>query len=153
MAGAAAGGDAGRGGNHAALRGILRELVEVRRRGGFERREVILFLRRDVAETVEDDQRELGFGLQCQFRIKCVQIHPHSLGKPRRDAIRFIGISRPLMMILRKLNQSFVTNPWGGTRAAPALGHPPRLLLGDGLGAQPLQHLRRLRPVGEHAHD
>ncbi len=57
MAGPAAGRDAGRDGNHAALRGILRELVEVRRVRGFERREIILFLRGDVAEAVEDDER------------------------------------------------------------------------------------------------
>jgi len=72
VAGAAAGGDAGRGGNHAALRRVLGDFVEVRRRGGLERRQVILFLGSDVAQAVEDDQRELGIGFECQFGIKRV---------------------------------------------------------------------------------
>ena len=74
----AAGRDAGRDGNHAALRGILRERVEIRRGGGFERREIILFAGGDVAEAVEHDQHELGFGLERQFGIKSVQIHVKS---------------------------------------------------------------------------
>ena len=57
----AAGRDAGRDGNHAALRGILRDLVEVWRVRRFERREIILFLRRDIAKAVEDDQRRAWF--------------------------------------------------------------------------------------------
>ena len=69
MARPAAGRDAGRGGNHPALRGIPGEFVEVRRRGGLERRHVILLRRGDVAEAVEDDQRELGFGFERQFGI------------------------------------------------------------------------------------
>jgi hypothetical protein len=68
----AAGRDAGRGGNYPALRGILRDFVEVRRRGGFERREIILLRRGDVAEAIEDKQHQLGFGLERQFGIKCV---------------------------------------------------------------------------------
>ena len=53
----------------------LRERVEVRRAGGFERREVTLFTGGDVAQAVEHDERELGVGFQCQFGIECVQIH------------------------------------------------------------------------------
>ena len=66
---AAAGRDAGRDGNHAALRGILGERVEIRRRRGFERRQKILLRRGDVAEAVEDDERELGFGFEREFGI------------------------------------------------------------------------------------
>jgi hypothetical protein len=70
VAGPAAGRDAGSGGNHAALRGVLGNLVEVRRRGGLEWRQVILFLRGDVAQAVEHDECELGVGFKCQFGIK-----------------------------------------------------------------------------------
>ncbi len=63
----AAGRDAGGDGNHAALRRILRDLVEVRRCRGFKRRQVILFTRRDVAEAVKHDEHEFGLGFQCQF--------------------------------------------------------------------------------------
>ena len=70
MAGAAAGREAGRNGNHAALRGILRKLVEVGRVRGFERREIAGFLRRNVAESVENNQRVLGFGFKGQLGIK-----------------------------------------------------------------------------------
>ena len=72
VAGPAAGRDAGRSGNHAALRRVLGNLVEIRRRGGLERREIILFLRGDVAQAVEDDEREFAVGFQCQFGIKRV---------------------------------------------------------------------------------
>jgi hypothetical protein len=110
MARPAAGRDAGRDGNHAALRGIFRDLVEVGRRRGFERREIILLLRRDVAEAVEHDEHELGFGLESQFGIKRVQIHADNLlpNPPRaqcdsilrRDKIADIILSRmnPLML-------------------------------------------------------
>ncbi len=70
MARAAAGRDAGRDGNHAALRGIFRDRVEVRRVRGFQRREIMLFLGRDVAKTVKHDEDVLCFGFKCQLRVK-----------------------------------------------------------------------------------
>ena len=90
----AAGRDAGRGGNHAALRGILAQLVEVRRGGGFQRRQIKLLLRGQVAEAVEHDQHELGAsGFQCQFGIKRVQIHAPNLrpSPPQRNAIPIVA--------------------------------------------------------------
>ena len=79
MPGSAAGCDAGRSGNHAALRGILAELVEVRRGGGLQRGQVQLLFRGDVAEAVEHHQHQLGLGFQGQFGIKRVQIHAPNL--------------------------------------------------------------------------
>ena len=84
----AAGRDAGRGGNHAALRGILAQPVEVWRGGGFQRGEKILFPRGNVTEAVEHDQREFGVGFQRQFGIKRIQIHPPILQQARRSAMR-----------------------------------------------------------------
>ena len=63
MAGTAAGSDAGGDGQHAALRGVLGEGVEVGRDGGFERRHKALLAGGDVAEAVEDEEDKLGFGL------------------------------------------------------------------------------------------
>ena len=85
----AAGRDAGRNGNHAALRRVFCQRIQVRRDGGLQRREIILFLRGDVAQAVEHDQREFGFGFQCQFGIKRVQIHAGILQQARRSAMRF----------------------------------------------------------------
>ncbi len=82
----AAGRDAGRGGNHAALRGVFAQRVEVRRGRGFQRRQVKLLRGGDVAEAVEHDQREFGFGFQCQFGIKRVQIHAPDFAAKRAAA-------------------------------------------------------------------
>jgi len=71
----AAGRDAGRDRNHPALRGVFGERVEVRGRSRFQGREIILSPRRQIAETVEHNQREFCAGLQCQFRIESVQVH------------------------------------------------------------------------------
>src|SRR6266496_3027277 len=79
MSRSTAGRDAWGDGDHAALRGVFAERVEVRRRGGFERREITLFLGGQVTQTVEHDEGKLGVGFQSQFRIQRVQFHFFSL--------------------------------------------------------------------------
>src|SRR6188768_590705 len=71
----AAGGNAGRDGNYAALRRLFAERVEVRRPGRFERSKVIILLGGDVAESIHDDQYELGACLDCQVRINAIELH------------------------------------------------------------------------------
>ena len=68
-------GDARRNGNHAPLRGILRQRIHVRGGCGFERGEVALFARGHIAHAIKDDQRQLGTGFQSQFSIKSIQVH------------------------------------------------------------------------------
>ena len=75
MAGSAAGRDAGGGRNHAALGGVLGNLVQIRGNGGFKGGEVILFFGGDVAQTVENDQSHFGFNFKSQLGIKFIQIH------------------------------------------------------------------------------
>ena len=61
VARAAARGDAGRDGDHAALGADAGEGVEVRGAGGFERGEEILFRGGDVAQAVEDESAILAW--------------------------------------------------------------------------------------------
>jgi hypothetical protein len=75
VAGAAAGRDAGRDRNHAALGGIFGERVHVWSRCGFKRSEVVLVARSDVTEAVKDEKHEFGIRLQCQFGIESIKIH------------------------------------------------------------------------------
>ena len=56
MTRAAAGRDARRDRNHPSLRGVFGERVEIRSGRRFQWRHVALFLRRDVAQTIEDDE-------------------------------------------------------------------------------------------------
>jgi hypothetical protein len=53
-------------------------------------------LRRDVAEAVEHDEHELGFGLEGQFGIKRVQIHADNLlaSRRKRNAIPFCAVTK-----------------------------------------------------------
>ena len=75
MAGTAARGDAGRHRQHAALRAVLGERVQVRGDGGFQRRQVTLFARGDVAQAVQHQQDDFGFGLEGEFGVERVEIH------------------------------------------------------------------------------
>ena len=62
--------------NHPALRDPAGdEGVEVGRPGGFQGREFALFLRGDVAQTVEHEQDEFRSGLDGEFRVQVVQFH------------------------------------------------------------------------------
>ena len=67
VAGTAARRDAGRHGDHAALRGVLSNGVEVGRGGRFERRGGIRPTGGKIAEAIEHQQHEFGVGFECQF--------------------------------------------------------------------------------------
>jgi hypothetical protein len=99
MAGAAAGRDAGRDGDHAALRAAgLHERVEVRRGGGFERRHVAGGGGGDVAEAVEHDEGELRARLDGERGVEFVEFHgPVSVQKTafRRRVGQTAGIGFP----------------------------------------------------------
>src|ERR1051326_2010298 len=71
----AAGSDAGRDGDHPALSGLFRESVKVGSHCGFERGEVVLVARGEIAEAVKNEQNKLGIGFQRQFGIQSVKIH------------------------------------------------------------------------------
>ena len=67
--------DARRNRDHPSLRRVFRQRIEVGGDRRFQRREIALLARGDVAHAVEHDQRHLGGGLQSQFRIKSIQVH------------------------------------------------------------------------------
>ena len=75
MAGAAARSDAGGDRNHASLRAVPGQAVEVGGGGGFERGEIILFLGGDVAQSIEHEQCQFGICFDSQMRIKMIQVH------------------------------------------------------------------------------
>ncbi len=76
MARTAAGCDAGRHRDHAALgTAVAHERVEVGRFRGFKRRDPALGSGREVTQTVENHQGELGVCFQRQFRVELVQVH------------------------------------------------------------------------------
>jgi hypothetical protein len=67
--------DAWRNRDHPSLRRVFRQRIEVGGDRCFQRREIALLARGDVANAVDHDQRQLGGGLQGQFRIKSIQVH------------------------------------------------------------------------------
>ena len=67
--------DARRNRDHPSLRRVFGQRIQVGGDRRFERREIALLARGDVAHAVQHHQRQLGGGLQSQFRIKSIQIH------------------------------------------------------------------------------
>src|SRR5690606_27221297 len=72
VAGAAARRDAGRDGNHAALRGIPGERVKVRGACGLERGEIALVPSGQIAKAVHDEEGELGAGPDLETRVNVI---------------------------------------------------------------------------------
>jgi phosphoglucomutase len=72
---AAARGDARGDRNHPSLRRIFRQRIQVRRGRRFERGQITLLPRGDIAHAIEHQQHQLGVGLKRQFRIQCIEIH------------------------------------------------------------------------------
>ena len=62
-------------GNHPALRRVLRQGVQVRRVRSFKRGAGIRSASRDVTQSIEDDERELGVGFDEQFGVEGVEVH------------------------------------------------------------------------------
>ena len=75
MAGAAARSNAGGDRDHASLRAVPGQAVEIGGGGGFERREIILFLGGDVAQSIQDEQCQFGVCFDGQMRIEMIQVH------------------------------------------------------------------------------
>src|ERR1043166_7012113 len=75
VARAAAWRDARRYRQHSALSRAFAERVEVWRGRRFQRRQVALLPRREIAYSIQNHQHQLGSGFQGQFRIQSVQLH------------------------------------------------------------------------------
>ncbi len=71
----AAGRDAGRDGKDPALGRVLAERVQVGSAGRFERRKIALVARGQVAQSIQDHQRQFGLGLERQFGVEAVEVH------------------------------------------------------------------------------
>ena len=75
VAGPAAGGDAGRNGNHAAQGRAFGQHVKIRGASDFQRSPEASRLGGDVAEAIQDDKRQLGVIRNQQLMIDLICIH------------------------------------------------------------------------------